>query len=136
MHLGRWFGLGLRIVGASLQPTNFCLTSFTSRRLGLANASRKSSTQQVPNRWKEFGIKVNQRWHHTETNILHVRPATAPVNWNSSDEPDYRASTPYPELLKAMRTAGYVAIEWAQEWPIDPEIFETDVKTYDLTLLG
>jgi inosose dehydratase len=65
-----------------------------------------------------------------------MRPATAPVNWNSPDVPDYRALTPYLELLQAMQTAGYVATEWAKEMPRDPEILAADLRTYGLEMLG
>jgi hypothetical protein len=30
-----------------------------------------------------------------------MKLATAPVNWNSPDVPEYRAWTPYPQLLDA-----------------------------------
>jgi hypothetical protein len=63
-----------------------------------------------------------------------MRPATAPVNWNSPDVPDYRALTPYLELLQAMQTAGYVATEWANEMPRDPEILAADLSAYGLEL--
>ena len=36
-----------------------------------------------------------------------MKIATAPVNWNSPDVPEYRPWTPYPQLLKEMQEAGY-----------------------------
>jgi sugar phosphate isomerase/epimerase len=36
-----------------------------------------------------------------------MKLATAPVNWNSPDVPEYRTYTPYPQLLEEMAAAGY-----------------------------
>lgn len=50
-----------------------------------------------------------------------MRLATAPVNWNSPDVPEYREYTPYPQLLDEMSAAGYSATEWSTIMPKDPK---------------
>jgi inosose dehydratase len=65
-----------------------------------------------------------------------MKIATAPVNWNSPDVPEYRPYTPYPQILQEMQTAGYTATEWAKEMPADPEVLATDLQAHGLQLLG
>jgi hypothetical protein len=51
-----------------------------------------------------------------------MKLATAPVNWNNDDAPDYRDWTPYPQLIKDMVAAGYSATEWG--WRTDERTME------------
>ncbi len=65
-----------------------------------------------------------------------MKLATAPVNWNSPDVPEYRAWTPYPQLLDEMVAAGYAATEWASNMPEDPAVLAADLRPRGLRLLG
>lgn len=65
-----------------------------------------------------------------------MRLATAPVNWNSPDVPEYRAWTPYPQLLDEMAAAGYAATEWASIMPKEPQVLAADLRARGLRLLG
>jgi inosose dehydratase len=65
-----------------------------------------------------------------------MKLATAPVNWNSPDVPEYRPWTPYPRLLHEMATAGFSATEWASIMPQDPQILAADLKGHGLQMLG
>ena len=57
-----------------------------------------------------------------------MKLATAPVNWNSPDVPEYREYTPYPQLLEEMLAAGYTATEWSSIMPKDPEVLMRDLQ--------
>jgi inosose dehydratase len=65
-----------------------------------------------------------------------MKVATAPVNWNSLHVPDYRPSTPYPQLLEEMKAAGYTATEWSTDMPKDPAVLAADLQVRGLGLLG
>jgi sugar phosphate isomerase/epimerase len=65
-----------------------------------------------------------------------MKVATAPVNWNSPHVPDYRPSTPYPQLLEEMKAAGYTATEWSTDMPKDPAVLAADLQARGLGLLG
>ena len=65
-----------------------------------------------------------------------MKLATAPVNWNSPDVPEYRLWTPYPQLLAEMRAAGYEATEWGSNMPTDPEQLGPDLRANGLRMLG
>ena len=65
-----------------------------------------------------------------------MKLATAPVNWNSPDVPEYRPWTPYPQLLAEMRAAGYEATEWGSNMPTDPEQLGSDLLANGLRMLG
>lgn len=65
-----------------------------------------------------------------------MKLATAPVNWNSPDVPEYRAWTPYPQLLAEMRAAGYAATEWGSNMPQDPGQLAADLRAHGLRMLG
>jgi inosose dehydratase len=41
-----------------------------------------------------------------------MRLATAPVNWNNPDVPEYRAWIPYGRMMDEFVAAGYGACEW------------------------
>jgi inosose dehydratase len=65
-----------------------------------------------------------------------MKLATAPVNWNSPDVPEYRAYTPYPQLLEEMVAAGYSATEWSSIMPKEPEVLAEDLRARGLRMLG
>ena len=65
-----------------------------------------------------------------------MKLATAPVNWNSPDVPEYRAYTPYPQLLEEMAAAGYSATEWSSIMPKEPAVLAQDLRVRGLRMLG
>ena len=65
-----------------------------------------------------------------------MKLATAPVNWNSPDVPEYREYTPYPQLLEEMAAAGYSATEWSTIMPKDPDVLGPDLRARGLQMLG
>ena len=65
-----------------------------------------------------------------------MKLATAPVNWNSPDVPEYREYTPYPQLLDEMASAGYEATEWSSIMPKDPGVLGPDLEARGLRMLG
>ena len=65
-----------------------------------------------------------------------MRIATAPVNWNNADVTDYRAWTPYPQLLDEMVAAGYAVTEWGMNMEKDPARLREDLRARNLRLLG
>ena len=65
-----------------------------------------------------------------------MRLATAPVNWNSPDVPEYREYTPYPQLLDEMSAAGYSATEWSTIMPKDPKVLMQDLQARGMRMLG
>ena len=65
-----------------------------------------------------------------------MKLATAPVNWNSPDVPEYREYTPYPQLLEEMLAAGYTATEWSSIMPKDPEVLMRDLQARGMKLIG
>ena len=67
---------------------------------------------------------------------IRMKLATAPVNWNNNDAPDYREWTPYPQLIQEMVTAGYAATEWGMNMPKDPKTMNADLQSYRLQMLG
>src|SRR6266542_4311970 len=62
--------------------------------------------------------------------------ATAPVNWNSPDVPEYRPWTPYPALLDVFVQAGYTATERCASMPTDPQRLKADLDAHGLSMLG
>jgi len=65
-----------------------------------------------------------------------MRIATAPINWNNEDVPEYRTWTPYPEVLDEIVAAGYRTTEWSSSLPDDPPALTADLRARQLTLLG
>ena len=65
-----------------------------------------------------------------------MKLATAPVNWNSPDVPEYREYTPYPQLLEEMLAAGYTATEWSSIMPKNPEVLMRDLQARGMKLIG
>ena len=65
-----------------------------------------------------------------------MKVATAPVNWNNNDAPDYREWTPYPQLIEEMVAAGYSATEWGMNMPKDPQVMSADLRSHGLQMLG
>jgi inosose dehydratase len=62
--------------------------------------------------------------------------ATAPVNWNSPDVPEYREYTPYPQLLEEMLAAGYTTTEWSSIMPKNPQVLLRDLQARGMNLVG
>src|ERR1700748_3455202 len=46
-----------------------------------------------------------------------MKIATALVNWNNADAPDFREWFSYPQILDLMVAAGYKATEWGMNMP-------------------
>lgn len=65
-----------------------------------------------------------------------MKIATAPVNWNNADAPDFREWIPYPKLLDLMLAAGYSATEWGMNMPSEVNRMLTDLNERQLGLLG
>jgi inosose dehydratase len=65
-----------------------------------------------------------------------MKLATAPVNWNNADAPDFREWIPYPKILDLMVVAGYSATEWGMNMPSQVNRMLTDLKERQLQLLG
>ena len=65
-----------------------------------------------------------------------MKIATAPVNWNNADAPDFREWFPYPEILDLMVAAGYTATEWGMNMPSHVSQMLTDLNERQLRLLG
>ena len=67
---------------------------------------------------------------------VRMKIATAPVNWNNNDVPDYREWTPYPQLLEEMLAAGYTATEWDVSMEKDAGRVRADLQTRGVRMLG
>jgi inosose dehydratase len=65
-----------------------------------------------------------------------MKLATAPVNWNSPDVPEYRDYTPYPQLLEEMLAAGYTTTEWSSIMPKNPQELLRDLQARGMNLVG
>jgi inosose dehydratase len=65
-----------------------------------------------------------------------MKIATAPVNWNNADAPDFREWFPYPQILDLMVAAGYQATEWGMNMPSHVAQMLTDLNERRLQLLG
>ena len=65
-----------------------------------------------------------------------MKIATAPVNWNNADAPDFREWFPYPQILDLMVAAGYKATEWGINMPSHVSRMLTDLNERQLQLLG
>ena len=57
-----------------------------------------------------------------------MKLATAPVNWNNADAPDFREWIPYPKILDLMVVAGYSATEWGMNMPSHVNRMLTDLN--------
>ena len=65
-----------------------------------------------------------------------MRIATAPVNWNNPDVPEYRAWLPYRRMMDEFVEAGYDATEWGPGMPEDPDELGTELRARGLTMVG
>jgi inosose dehydratase len=65
-----------------------------------------------------------------------LRIATAPVNWNNDDLPDWRVHTPFPRILDVMREAGYSATEFGANFPADPTSLQRALSERSMELCG
>lgn len=65
-----------------------------------------------------------------------MKIATAAVNWNNADAPDFREWFPYPQILDLMVAAGYTATEWGMNMASQVSRMLTDLSERRLQLLG
>src|SRR5450759_3412429 len=65
-----------------------------------------------------------------------MRIATAPVNWNNPDVPEYRAWVPYGQMMDEFVGAGYDACEWGSNMPTDPALLNEELQARGLTMVG
>lgn len=65
-----------------------------------------------------------------------MRIATAPVNWNNPDVPEYRAWLPYRQMMDEFVTAGYDATEWGPGMPEDPAELKEALDARGLDMVG
>lgn len=65
-----------------------------------------------------------------------MKIATAPVNWNNADAPDFREWFPYPQILDLIVAAGYHATEWGMNMPSHVSRMLADLNERQLQLLG
>jgi inosose dehydratase len=65
-----------------------------------------------------------------------MRLATAPVNWNNPDVPEYRAWVPYGQMMDEFVAAGYDACEWGSNMPSDPASLSAELHGRGLTMVG
>jgi inosose dehydratase len=65
-----------------------------------------------------------------------LRIATAPVNWNNPDVPDYRPWIPYTRLMDEVVAAGYDATEWGPGMPEDAVELRQALDARGLAMVG
>ncbi len=65
-----------------------------------------------------------------------MRVATAPVNWNNPDVPEYRPWLPYPRMMDEFVEAGYDATEWGPGMPEDPDELREALEARGLSMVG
>lgn len=65
-----------------------------------------------------------------------MKIATAPINWNNCDIPDYREFTPYARMMDEMVAAGYSATEWGPGMPDDPQVVREETAKRGLAMVG
>lgn len=65
-----------------------------------------------------------------------MRIATAPVNWNNPDVPDYRPWIPYPRMMDEFVEAGYDATEWGPGMPEDAAELKQALDARGLDMVG
>ncbi len=65
-----------------------------------------------------------------------MRIATAPVNWNNPDVPEYRAWLPYGRMMDEFVEAGYDATEWGPGMPEDPAELKVELDKRGLEMVG
>jgi inosose dehydratase len=65
-----------------------------------------------------------------------MRIATAPVNWNNPDVPEYRPWLPYERMMDEFVEAGYDATEWGPGMPEDPAQLKVELEKRGLEMVG
>jgi inosose dehydratase len=65
-----------------------------------------------------------------------MRIATAPVNWNNPDVPEYRAWLPYGRMMDEFVEAGDDATEWGPGMPEDPVELKAELDQRGLAMVG
>jgi hypothetical protein len=81
-------------------------------------------------------VIVNGRLFYLLRIAFSMKLATAPVNWNNADAPDFREWFPYPKILDLMVAAGYSATEWGMNMPRQVNPMLADLGERQLRLLG
>lgn len=70
------------------------------------------------------------------SNNVAFRIATAPVDWNNDDLPEWRPPVPFPQILDCMRAAGYNTTELGSNFPTAVEALSVSLSTRDMSLCG
>lgn len=65
-----------------------------------------------------------------------LRIATAPVNWNNFDLPDWRPVVPFPEILDHMAAAGYRVTEYDPSFGSDPVLLRDAALSRGMSYCG
>jgi inosose dehydratase len=65
-----------------------------------------------------------------------LRLATAPVNWNNNDIPNWRPVTPFPAILDLMRKAGYDAEEYDNAFGSNPRSLIDEAESRGMSWCG
>ena len=65
-----------------------------------------------------------------------LRVGTAPVNWNNFDLPGWRPVVQFPDILDAMRAAGYADTEWDESFGTDPVVLNHERESRGMTFMG
>src|SRR5690554_52883 len=66
----------------------------------------------------------------------HLKIATCPVNWNNNDLENWRAVTPFPDILDRMREAGFRATEYDGMFGTDGSRIQRELTDRGLELTG
>lgn len=65
-----------------------------------------------------------------------LRIATAPVNWNNSDVPDWRPHVPFPAILDEIRSAGFEVTEYDATLGNDLEVVAAQAARRSMSICG
>lgn len=67
---------------------------------------------------------------------VQIALATAPVNWNNFDLPNWRTAVPFPAILDEMHAAGYTLTEWDQSFGNNSESLLEEAQARDIAYCG
>ncbi len=70
------------------------------------------------------------------TGAADLRIATAPVNWNNFDLPDWRPTIPFPDVLDRMAEAGYRDTEYDRSFGTDPGRLLDAARDRNMSYIG
>lgn len=65
-----------------------------------------------------------------------LQVATAPVNWNNFDLPNWRPVVPFPEILDRMVEAGYRTTEYDRSFGVDPGVLLDGIQQRGMSYCG